>query len=211
MATNQTESLKFSTLRAQWLEDVENDSGVSHMQFRLAYVLAGYFNSDTGKAWPSQETLANRLGVTRRGIQKALAALAARGHLHIESAEGRTNTNHYSPLKNGEPAFAILFGGDDKTRTPVPEMANAGSWGGEPPFQKQRTAVRTEHSLRTSSNEPPLRYLSIHERGRLKKIFSEEELLLLIGRREPESLSYEEEKILGDAFSQKVRKPSHAA
>jgi hypothetical protein len=71
---------------------------VPPLALRLACALSGYFNSETGEAWPAKETLAGELGATERGVRKAVAALVVRGHLDVTAGGGREITKRYRSL-----------------------------------------------------------------------------------------------------------------
>ncbi len=90
----------FYKRRSDWLDRVANDAGLPHAAFRVAYIIAGYFNRETGEAWPSQATLAARLEMTDRAIRGLLKELVDRGHLECASGRGRGNTNAYSMTEN---------------------------------------------------------------------------------------------------------------
>lgn len=135
----------FSSKRARWIERVARDQGLTHLAFRVAYLLGCHMNKVTGDAWPSQKLLARELGVTVRAVQVSLDALVAAGYLVVDVAKGRSHTNRYcpvldvpntnvgSPIDGGkdEPAFAITT---SKTRTAVQEKTNGCSQKGKSPF-----------------------------------------------------------------------------
>ena len=128
-----------------WIERILIDQEITHLAFRVAVLISKYLNLTSGDAWPSQPRLAADLGVTTRGIQKALDALVAAGYLAVEVSKGRSLTNRYRPIfepenTNGgssineqkdEQGFAIT---PSKTRTETPENTNGGSIKHEPPF-----------------------------------------------------------------------------
>lgn len=101
----------FTRQRLAWLDAVMADPAVTAAGFRLAYAISGFINRATGDAWPSQETLAARLGMTPRNVRNLIDQLAARGHLTIIRSKGRGNVNRYrlartAPEKrNGASAF----------------------------------------------------------------------------------------------------------
>jgi hypothetical protein len=106
--------------KLKWLQALAADAALTPLALRLACVLTEYFNSLSGDAWPSIETLASELGASERGIQKAVAVLVARGHLRVTVGGGRKLSNHYRPI----------------LKTP-----NAGSWFRDqnPERQRQKT------------------------------------------------------------------------
>ena len=48
---------------------------------RLLYVLLDDYAGTSGECWPGQETLATRLGASRRGVQEWIYELSGAGHL----------------------------------------------------------------------------------------------------------------------------------
>jgi helix-turn-helix protein len=119
------------------------DGRLTHLDFRVVYYIAGLINRDTGDAWPRQTTIADAVGVTRRGAQLALERLTALGYLTVESQRGRGHTNRYrlsdagangcasSGAIKGERRFAYP---SDKMRIQAQQNANADAGKGEPPF-----------------------------------------------------------------------------
>ncbi len=64
----------FTARKFAWLEAVARDGDLRASASRLAIILAGFFNRKSGDAWPSMDTLADILGMTRRGVQKSVEA-----------------------------------------------------------------------------------------------------------------------------------------
>lgn len=84
-----------------WHEQVLVDPDLSPLAKVVAGCILHDLNATTGDAWRGQAGIATMLGVTARGVQKALAALAAAGHIEITTAKGRGKTNRYrAVLKN---------------------------------------------------------------------------------------------------------------
>jgi hypothetical protein len=130
----------FTRRKFEWLDRVSVDRSVGSFAFRVAYLLSGYFNRTTGAAFPSQTTLAVRLGATVRGVQKALRELVEAGHLVVEEAAGRGRTNQYRPaLQNTNHGSSFA----DKNTNHGSSFTGGNN---EPPFRKTRTVVRTEPS-----------------------------------------------------------------
>lgn len=59
-----------------------------------AYLAEGFMNAETERAWPSHETLAVHLGVTRKTVQRAISRLIKAGWLCV-TPPGRHRTNTY--------------------------------------------------------------------------------------------------------------------
>lgn len=138
---NNDDKKAFDAKKFAWLDRLSRDTDISHLQFRLAYLIGSHLNSATGDAWPSQEYLATALDVTIRAVQVNSQAIAERGYLRIEVGTGRGNTNRYAPIlepanealepEKGESRFAFM---DAKRRTATQEKANPHAIKGERPF-----------------------------------------------------------------------------
>jgi hypothetical protein len=64
--------------RLNWIDAVALDLRVSAEAFRLAHVIQSRFiNSKTGEAWPSQETIADLLGIKERQVRNLISELVA--------------------------------------------------------------------------------------------------------------------------------------
>jgi biotin operon repressor len=101
-----------------WLDQICSDHSVSALAFKLAYVIGGFINRTRGDAWPSQETIANRLGITTRAVRNLVDLLTDGGHLEVIDARGRGRTIHYR---------MILKKGNDASSFSEPQNRNAGS------------------------------------------------------------------------------------
>jgi hypothetical protein len=67
--------------------------------FKVAYTIGQYINRKSGKAWPSQPTLAKAVGLSIRTVRDLTDRLEAGGHLEIEAHRGRNQTNIYRLAK----------------------------------------------------------------------------------------------------------------
>ena len=68
----------------------------------LLFVIASHVNPDTNWAWPSLETLAREVALTRRRVIQLVHLLEALGELTVRRGHGRGNVNFYRvtlPLK----------------------------------------------------------------------------------------------------------------
>ena len=106
-AQHHDERRAFVAQKLGWLDVVVRDPRVSHLEFRLAYLISGYLNQTTGDAWPSQPRLAKELGVSTRSVQRCLDALVDLGHLRVEVGRGRNRTNRYAPTENTTPTSSF--------------------------------------------------------------------------------------------------------
>jgi len=65
--------------------------------------LADYYNDETGYAWPSIDTLANKMHVSRRTVQNKLRYLEQRNYITIETRPD--DTSKYVVLGGANPAW----------------------------------------------------------------------------------------------------------
>jgi hypothetical protein len=107
---------KFARRRFDWLDKLAREPRLPHLAFRLAYVISGFVNRDSGDAWPGQGRLASEIGVDERTIRNNINRLVELGHLEVTAARGRGNTNRYRP------AWAPT---DDDGAGTVPQQAAA--------------------------------------------------------------------------------------
>jgi hypothetical protein len=61
----------------------------------LLFVIASHVNPDTGWAWPSLETLAHEIALTRRRVIQLIHVLETLGELTIRRGQGRGHVNFY--------------------------------------------------------------------------------------------------------------------
>jgi hypothetical protein len=131
MATSDTDKPGYLRGLLQWLRQVAADSSLPPMAVRLAVILTEFINTkifiNTGvlKGWPAVQTLADKLGgkATARGVQTAVAALVARGHLEVQVGGGRAKSNQYFLLlktPNASSGFET-----EKPRTAEQETPNS--------------------------------------------------------------------------------------
>lgn len=140
-----------------WLHQVSRDRQVGHLAARVAVVLSEHLNRETDEAFPSQERLAAAIGVTPRGVRKALDELVERGHLGVERV-GARRVNRYRiafstdvqppPKPQMTGTVVPLMGRDDRNR-------GSSQDGGERNSRSGRGAVRgtvVPPNLRVSSS-----------------------------------------------------------
>src|SRR5688500_9523953 len=78
-----------------WLRQVEADKAILHSAFRLAFIISQKINKRSGKAWPTQETLANAVGASDRMVRKLVEQLVSQGHLEVTGSGGFRKANSY--------------------------------------------------------------------------------------------------------------------
>ena len=94
-----------------WLDRVAADPSISASAFRVAYGISTFINTASGIAWPTQATLAKRLGLVgsdsdTRALRNRICELRAAGYLLIQQS-GRGHSNRYRlaiPLVQPSPA-----------------------------------------------------------------------------------------------------------
>jgi hypothetical protein len=80
----------------EWLKALAADNGTRGIAHDIAILLAlRYLNSDSHKAWPAIDTLANELNVSRRGVVDALNRLVADGWLKRKRGGGHATTVYW--------------------------------------------------------------------------------------------------------------------
>lgn len=100
--TEKVQSDQFTQDRFDWLKQVHSDHGLPPMAAKVGFWICSHINRQSGEAWPSQQTLAQEVGCSRKGLQIALETLIARGHLKAEVHKGRGKTNLYSMILRPE-------------------------------------------------------------------------------------------------------------
>jgi len=78
-----------------WRRAVLAAPGLTDAQKVVAFALAEHMNRDGGSCWPSVETLGVEVTLTRRSVQRALAALQAAGWIDRQLGVGRGRSSHY--------------------------------------------------------------------------------------------------------------------
>lgn len=92
-----------------WLQQIATDRELPPETARLAIMLAGFVNTRSGDAWPTQETLANLLAVDVRTVRRTLKRLVARGHVKIVN-RGWHRPNVHRPIFKDRAAAPGLEG-----------------------------------------------------------------------------------------------------
>jgi DNA-binding MarR family transcriptional regulator len=94
----------FVKRRMDWLAAIAADHKQRGLPLGVAVLLvAKYFNSDTGKAWPAIERLADDLNADRRNLRRAIERLVDSGYLrrHRNRNQGPGRTNTYQMREEG--------------------------------------------------------------------------------------------------------------
>jgi hypothetical protein len=87
---------------ASWLDQVRRDPDLPGNAFKVAYEIAIHLNRKTREAWPSQHTICTNTALGETCIKEMIARLKKRGHLQVQSGDGRGRSSHYRlTLKTG--------------------------------------------------------------------------------------------------------------
>lgn len=88
------------------------ESGADRTELLILVGIAAHINGETGKCWPSMETLAKCAGVQPRTARRAVRRLEGRGIINIDPGGGRWKTNTYSikPVALDDPVTADIPG-----------------------------------------------------------------------------------------------------
>ncbi|MBC8790413.1 MAG: hypothetical protein C6Y20_02290 [Tagaea sp. CACIAM 22H2] len=120
--------------RLQWLARIAVDPDASKGAVAIAAALAIHPTAPGGDLYPSVPGLAQRAMLTRRGAQKAIAALAGLGYLAVEQGGGRGFKNAFRIVETANGCSPICALETMNDGSPIP------SGKGEPQSTKGRTA-----------------------------------------------------------------------
>lgn len=89
--------------RLAWHKQMASDRGLSHVAFRVACIIGGYFNNRTGRTFVGYDRIAADLDIDRATVHRAIQQLTlgtsknpkGRGHLDVTSGGGRKIANEY--------------------------------------------------------------------------------------------------------------------
>jgi biotin operon repressor len=141
-----------------------DDRRLGNAAFRVLGALASYSDRD-GWCWPSHNTIARRLDITRQAVAKQIKVLADLGYIEIEShlrENGSQSTNRYRLLHDTDLAAIHdrLVEAESGLKEEQPDVAGgqlhvAGGAtpevaGGATPEVAPRTSQRTSHLTNTS-------------------------------------------------------------
>lgn len=124
-------SKTFTQLRAEWLEALQ-DAGVSPSAFSVAFAIGRCLNSTTGDAWPSQQWIAGKTGLSVRQIRDLIKDLRDEGFLIV--SKGRyQKPNRYSLPKTLPSNRAAVGRRSDLGQSVADRRRAAGQSGAGPP------------------------------------------------------------------------------
>jgi DNA-binding FadR family transcriptional regulator len=88
-------SKDFARARLQAADELRRDGKLSTAARLVGLEIFSYVNQASGEAFPSEATIARRLGITDRTVRTAVKHLADAGHMNVTRRRGRSNL--YSP------------------------------------------------------------------------------------------------------------------
>ena len=110
----------------RWRRAVLAEPALTDAQKLVAFALAEHMNGGGGSCWPSVETLADEVALTRRPVQRALATLDAAGWIEREIGRGRGHSSQYrATFPDPEKASDATPISGEKRRRPVHEKASS--------------------------------------------------------------------------------------
>ena len=125
-------------------ENLIDDPNISHGALRLYAVLERHANTDD-EAWPRRATLAKRLAVTEKTIDRWKDQLVAAGWIHVEHRfrDGEQISNRYT-LRRDPRAYLV-----------TPSMSKGSDTDVAPPATRMglRGATQMSHRTRVSLNQ----------------------------------------------------------
>lgn len=89
------------------LDELTDDTGLSDGAYRLYILLASYCWNGDDTCWPSQATLARRLGVDARTVRARLVELVCRGFVVKHPRPGRPTSYELTRLVPRKAASAV--------------------------------------------------------------------------------------------------------
>jgi biotin operon repressor len=106
-------------LRLEWIDLMALDASLSHVALRVAAVIAYHLNKHTGKAFLTQELIAQILGISERTVYTATKELERRGYLIVKRREFGTITRK---TRTGREVQVRLAGGKGVANTYLPAV-----------------------------------------------------------------------------------------
>jgi hypothetical protein len=85
----------FTSNKLDVMDAISMDPRVSHGEFRVAFRLLQHANAKTGRIFPSQERIANQIGVKVRQVREYIAGLVEKGWLRA-TRPNRQLPNQYA-------------------------------------------------------------------------------------------------------------------
>lgn len=112
------------------------------------------FANDAGKCWPAVGTVARKVRMSKRGVQKIIARLEVTGWLSIERGGGRKKMNTYQINSEPDTANAVHLLAQ-KRRTPEPKRVNLSAEKGEPRSPEPSGTIKEPNARARAKSNPP--------------------------------------------------------
>jgi hypothetical protein len=148
------------------------DERATDLDFRVFWYLVSASDRETGIARRKQQTIADAVGRTRRGVQLSLDRLEAFSFIIIEKKEGGSYANGYRIVLEKASVNSFSVSTNANLDSPfVSKKANASS----PLVGKRRTGDTKKANAAAEKGEPsfapilPLNHLDIPYRGRTRR------------------------------------------
>ncbi len=129
--------------------DAVFDKRLAHGAVRVLAALAAYTDKE-GECWPSEATLAQKIGMTERHTRRSLRALEEAGHIKIKRRPGQSSIYHL-PRTLGTEAPRTLETGvslDPGHKVPLPRTLETGDPGPEGPTNyNQGTRTKNHYAF----------------------------------------------------------------
>lgn len=135
------------------IQAINRDRKLSSMAARVAVALVGYRNQRTGLIYPSQELLADELGVSTRTIVRAVKALEARGWISKRRGR-RRGVNRYSFNLHLIDVVEFDYEAMKSTRRPSDHSQPERVDGVETSMSLRRTPLSSRRNVTLVSEEP---------------------------------------------------------
>jgi predicted transcriptional regulator len=111
--------------KLKWQDQMAFDLGLSATEFRVGFAIGWAINKHRERALISQDSLAVKIGVNVRTIQRSIDNLERRGHLRVHRRNLGTRKSDGRRVCGGH--VAHLYEPIVKSGTPAPSLGPAGS------------------------------------------------------------------------------------
>ena len=88
-------ALPFDYVRLQWIELLCTDTNLKSSSVRVALTILLFWNKKKGKAWPSLQRIADKTGLAKKTVQRAIKELEKYGWFTIVPGSGINHNNQY--------------------------------------------------------------------------------------------------------------------
>jgi hypothetical protein len=116
-------SMSFFKTRSLWIEQMSRDHDLSHLAFRVAWVIANHINAKSMEAWPSIPMLAKWIGVSERTIIRAIDELISQDHIEAIRRKGK-RTRYRWKLNNSEVVTSVSLVPEPSVVTTLTESSD---------------------------------------------------------------------------------------